>query len=72
LIEASGLQVTFLLYNNDYSKETAMEWEKNVFIRNIKSFNKAMGLDYHTKLEDGLSYNEDLIKNLTAVINKYK
>jgi len=49
-----------------------MEWEKNVFIRNIKSFNKAMGLDYHTKLEDGLSYNEDLIKNLTAVINKYK
>lgn len=49
-----------------------MEWEKNVFIRNIKSFNKAIGLNYHTDLINGMTYNEDLIANLTAVINKYK
>ena len=62
LIDASGLQVTFLLYNNDYSIATAEQWEKNVFIRNIKSFNKAMGEDYHTKLsDDDEKYNQDLI-----------
>jgi len=49
------------LYNNDYSKTNAEAWEKDVFIRNIKSFNKAMGQDYHTDLPDGLDYNQDLI-----------
>jgi Niemann-Pick C1 protein len=61
LIDASGLQVTFLLYNNDFSLATAEAWEKDVFIRNVKSFNKAMGQDYHTDLDDGQDYNQDLI-----------
>jgi len=67
LIDASGLQVTFLLYNNDYSKANAESWEKSVFIRNVKSFNKAMGSDYHTKLDDGETYNFDLINELKSV-----
>jgi len=53
LIDASGLQVTFLLFNNDYSAATAEEWEKSVFIRNVKSFNHFMGDDYHTDLDEG-------------------
>jgi len=57
LVDASGLQVTFLLYNNDYSTSNAEEWEKQVFIRNIKSFNKAMGQDYHTEMDEGVTFN---------------
>lgn len=72
LLDASGLQVTFLLYNNDYSLATAEAWEKEVFIRNVKSFNKAMGKDYHTELDDGEKYNQDLIDQLNSVVNKYK
>ena len=49
-VKAAGLEVTFLLYNNDFSSQTAQEWEKNVFIKNIKSFNKAMNTSYHTDL----------------------
>jgi len=70
-VDASGLQVTFLLNNNDYSTTTAMEWEKNVFIRNIKSFNKAMGQDYHTELDEGVEYNSALMDTLLAVKQKY-
>jgi len=40
------------MYNNEYSVETAEGWEKDVFIRNIKTFNKAMGNNYHTELVD--------------------
>jgi len=43
IVDASGLQTTFLLYNNDYSLINAEAWERDVFIRNIKSFNFAMG-----------------------------
>jgi Niemann-Pick C1 protein len=43
IVDASGLQTTFLLYNNDYSLINAEAWERDVFIRNIKSFNVAMG-----------------------------
>ena len=57
LVDASGLQVTFLLYNNDYSTSNAEEWEKQVFIRNIKSFNKVMGQDYHTEMDEGVEFN---------------
>ena len=39
LVKASGLQATFLLYNNDYTSGTAAIWERDVFIRNIRSFN---------------------------------
>ena len=60
-VKAAGMEVTFLLYNNDFSSETAKEWEKKVFIRNIKSFNKAMNTSYHTDLQDNLEYNLTLI-----------
>lgn len=49
-VKASGLQVTFLLYNNAYSAGAAADWEKDIFIRNVKSFNKALGNEYHTDL----------------------
>ena len=38
-ILASALQLTFLLNNNKFSLNTAEEWERQVFIRNFKSFN---------------------------------
>lgn len=41
-VKAAGLQVTVLLYKNDFSNSNAMEWEKEVFERNIKTFNKVM------------------------------
>jgi len=66
-VNAAGLQVTFLLLNNDYSTATAEQWESDVFIRNIKSFNKAMGDDYHTELDDGEDYNQDLIDKIKVV-----
>jgi hypothetical protein len=64
-IDASGMQMTFLLSNNEYSATTAEEWERQVYIRNFKSFNKAIGMDYHTDMSGpmkGISYNEDLIE----------
>jgi Niemann-Pick C1 protein len=70
-VKASGMTTTFLLYNNDYSTKTAMEWEKNVFIRNIKSFNKAMGDEYHTQMMEGVKYNEELIDQIKRVQQKY-
>lgn len=73
-LDASGLQVSFLLYNNDYTAVNAEAWERDVFIRNVKSFNKAMGQEYHTELSgEGLqtSYNQDLIDQLHAVLQKY-
>jgi hypothetical protein len=60
-VKAAGLEVTFLLYNNDFTSETAKEWEKKVLIKNIKSFNKAMNTSYHTDLQDNLEYNQTLI-----------
>jgi Niemann-Pick C1 protein len=72
LLDASGLQVTFLLYNNVYTTINAEAWESNVFIRNIKSFNKAIGDDYHTDLDDGLVYNDELMDQIKAVKEKYK
>jgi len=66
-VNAAGLQVTFLLLNNDYSTGTAEQWEQDVFIRSIKSFNKAMNNDWHTELPDGLDYDQDLIDKIHAV-----
>jgi len=71
LIDASGLQITYLLNKNDYSLASAEEWERQVFIRNIKSFNYALGNDYHTDMtgpEEGLDYNMDLVN----VIREFK
>ena len=59
-IDASGMQLTFLLNQNNYSQETAEAWEAQVFIRNWRSFNKALGNDYHTALDgpcEGMEYN---------------
>lgn len=71
LIDASGLQITYLLNKNDYSLASAEEWERQVFINNIKSFNYALGNDYHTDMtgpEEGLTYNMDLVN----IIREYK
>lgn len=60
LIDAPAMQVTFLLQKNDYSIKTAEEWERQVFIRNFKSFNKAMNNNYNDAMDgpmEGISYN---------------
>ena len=51
LIDAPAMQVTFLLQKNDYSIATAEEWERQVFIRNFKSFNKAMNNGYNDAMD---------------------
>ena len=43
ILDASALSVTYLLNNNEYSNPTAAEWELHSFIRNIKTFNHAVG-----------------------------
>lgn len=40
-------------------------------MRNIKTFNKAMGKDYHTDLADGQTYNQELMNKIQAVRTKY-
>ena len=70
-IDASGMQLTFLLNQNNYSQETAEAWEAKVYIRNWKSFNKALDNGYHTDLDgptEGLDYNQDLIANIQKVL----
>ena len=67
IIDAGGMQFTFLLNHNAYSQYTAEEWERQVFIRNVKSFNKAMDNGYHTDMtgpEENLNYNWELIMEL--------
>jgi hypothetical protein len=56
-LDAPGLQITFLLFKNDYSNDNAKLWEKEVFAKNIKTFNKVMGQGYHDDLDDGEEYN---------------
>ena len=54
------MQFTFLLSHNEFSLETAEEWERQVFIRNVKSFNQALGNGYHTDMTgpmEGIEYN---------------
>lgn len=58
--------VTYLLNNNDFTNPVAMEWEKQVFIKNVKTFN--LFADYHTELPDGVEdYNKELYENLKSV-----
>jgi hypothetical protein len=59
-----------LLNNNNYQFDTASEWEKQVFIANIKTFNKIF--DYATDLPEGAKYNETLYNTLIAVKAKYE
>lgn len=66
------MQFTFLLNHNAYSQVTAEEWERQVYIRNVKSFNYALGNNYHIEMDgpmEGIDYNWDLVyelRNLTA------
>jgi hypothetical protein len=69
-IIASALQTTFLLNNNDFQFDSASEWEKNVLIRNLKTFNKVVGT-YNTDLPEGVEYNKTLEDILTGVYQKY-
>lgn len=65
-LDAGALEATFLLNNNDYSNPTAEEWEKQVFIRNVKTFNHIVG--YQDELPDGVEdYNQDLLEKLRRV-----
>ena len=65
-IDASAFMVTFLLNNNEYSNPIAQQWEKEVFIKNIKTFNRFA--NYHTDLPEGVDeYNEELYKQLKSV-----
>ena len=69
------MQFTFLLNHNEYSLKTAEEWEKQVFIRNVKSFNKALDNGYQTQMDgpmDGLDYNHELIEKLQDVVSRWK
>lgn len=64
-IDAAGMQITFLLQHNSYSETAASEWERQVFIRNFRSFNYALDNGYHTELdgpEEGLEYNMQLVE----------
>ena len=73
-IDASGLQVTFLLNKNEFSLMTSEEWERQVFIRNFKSFNYALNNGYHTDMDgpmDGIDYNYPLIDAVQAVVANY-
>lgn len=73
---ASALQTTVLLNNNDFQFESAGEWEKNVFIRNLKTFNKVTGNltgNYNTDLPEGVTdYNQTLYKILLDTYTKYQ
>jgi Niemann-Pick C1 protein len=65
-IDASAYMVTFLLNNNEYSNPIAEQWEKDVFIRNVKTFN--LFAEYHTELPSGVEdYNQTLYANLKSV-----
>ena len=75
LLDASGLQMTYLLNKNDYSLAAAEEWERQVFIRNFKSFNYALGNDYHTDMSgpmEGISYNQQLIDRVHQNLTYYQ
>jgi hypothetical protein len=64
IIDASALMLTFLLNRSTYSEYLSADWEKEVFFRNVKSFNYAMGTNYNVNFDgplSGLSYNFDLV-----------
>jgi Niemann-Pick C1 protein len=68
-IDASAYMVTFLLNNNEYSNPIAEQWEKDVFIRNVKTFN--LFAKYHTELPPGVEdYNQTLYANLKSVYDQ--
>lgn len=69
-LDAGGMQFTYLLNHNEYSLVTAENWESQVFIRNVKTFNYALGNGYHTDLSgplEGMEYNQDLIDQINFI-----
>jgi len=75
ILDAGGMQFTFLLNNNAYSIDTAEEWEAQVYIRNVKSFNYALDNDYHVTMDgplEGMTYNMDLVNDLRDFLADYK
>lgn len=69
-LDAGGMQFTFLLNHNEYSLVTAEEWERQVFIRNVKSFNYAVNNTYHIDMDgpmEGLDYNEKLVEEISFI-----
>lgn len=69
-LDAGGMQFTFLLNHNEYSLVTAEEWERQVFIRNVKSFNYAVNNTYHIDMDgpmEGLDYNKKLVEEIEFI-----
>ena len=69
-LDAGGMQFTFLLNHNEYSLVTAEEWESQVFIRNVKSFNYALNNTYHIDMDgpmEGLDYNKKLVEEIEFI-----
>lgn len=56
--------------NNEFQFETASEWEKQIYIGNIKTFNKLF--DYSSELPDGVGYNMTLYNKLKEVKERYE
>ena len=59
--------MNFLINRNAYSQSSVEEWERQVFVKNVKSFNQALNNGYHnemTKTMSGEEYNEVLIADI--------
>ena len=66
-VNARGLQLNFLINRNFYSQSSVEEWERQVFIKNVKSFNQALNNGYHNEMKgtmNGEEYNEVLIADI--------
>jgi hypothetical protein len=65
-LDASAFMMSFLLNNNEYSNPTAIQWEMDVLIKNIKSFNYVSKYQHELpkQLDD---YNWDLIKTIEKI-----
>lgn len=59
-----------MLNNNNYQYETADLWEKQIYMGNVKTFNKLF--DYYPEISDDMSYNMTLYNKLKEVKEKYE
>ena len=74
-INAEAMQATFILNRNAYSQSSVEEWERQVFIRNVKSFNEAVNNGYHNMMKgsmSGFDYNQALISDIQTVIANWE
>ncbi len=71
-VKASAFLINFLLNENAYSDETSREWEKNIFIRSIKTFNHMFGYQDSLDQYPDITYNQTLHTKLQEVYDKYK